>query len=121
MKKQEHIENQIDRALNSLEGIQRAEANPYLYTRIKARLDGKEGAFWNVAANFLTRPVAVMATFLFLVIMNITFIVESRRHDVQPTAAEQTDETQLVASDYNMAQTAFYDQTFEMNEAVSKK
>jgi hypothetical protein len=36
-----NIENMIEDTLNSLDGVQRAAANPYLYTRIEQRLKNR--------------------------------------------------------------------------------
>lgn len=119
MNKKEHIENQVERALQSLDGVQRAVANPFLYTRVKARLDADERGFWNVAANFLSKPAVLIASFLLLVSLNSVFILQTREKSADLQA--DSDETQYVANDYNLAQTAFYDQTIDQNDAVAPK
>jgi len=42
--KHQNIQQQIEQTLNSLDGLQKAEANPYLYTRIEQRLKNKQPA-----------------------------------------------------------------------------
>ena len=60
--------------------MQRAEANPYLYTRIKAKLNNAGSATaWELIARFLTRPVvAVLAVFLLLAI-NASVIMKGKQ------------------------------------------
>ena len=36
------LHNRIEQTLSSLDGMQRAEANPYLYSKIKNRLQGEK-------------------------------------------------------------------------------
>ena len=38
MKNTEHINNEVNKTLSSLDGIDKAEANPYLYAKITERL-----------------------------------------------------------------------------------
>jgi hypothetical protein len=41
MKRNLQIEEQVDAAMRSLDGLQPAEANPYLFTRIQQRMQNK--------------------------------------------------------------------------------
>ncbi len=71
--------NRIEEILNSTDGMQRAEANPYLYTRIKANMANSPSATsWELVARFLTRPaVAIITVFMFLAV-NVSVIVKER-------------------------------------------
>ena len=44
MNKQEHINKLVEEALGSVDNISRAEAKPYLLTRIRARMDRATGS-----------------------------------------------------------------------------
>jgi hypothetical protein len=47
MGKEDLIENEIEKTLNSIDGIGRAEANPYLYSKIMNRMDEPGDAIKN--------------------------------------------------------------------------
>ena len=68
MKQQRDIEKRVEDALNSLDGIQRAEAQPWFFTRVKARLlKEDEKTRWETISTFLSKPaVAIAGLFLIL-------------------------------------------------------
>lgn len=68
MKQQSDIEKRVEDALNSLDGIQRAEPQPWLFTRVKARLlKEEEKTRWETISSFLSKPaVAIAGLFLIL-------------------------------------------------------
>lgn len=68
MKNKEHIHQEIDKTLESLEGIRRAESNPFLYTRIKARMQEQTG--WEIITSFLSRPVIAFAIMITVLAIN---------------------------------------------------
>jgi len=61
------VQNDIEKTLNSLEGIQRAEAKPFLHTRAEARLEqhlkaDKYRFVWKYATLFLVMLLINLAT-----------------------------------------------------------
>ena len=48
------IQEEVEKTLESLDGIQRAVANPYLFTRIEARLEKEEKSFWSRTLTFIS-------------------------------------------------------------------
>ena len=60
--------------INSLEGIQRAEPPPFLYTRVYARLLARQNSTELTLFSFVTRPAFVMAIALLIVLMNGYFM-----------------------------------------------
>jgi len=60
MKQGHNWELKAEEALESLNGIQRASANPFLYTRIRATLAEHQNK-WSRIANFIGRPVIVFS------------------------------------------------------------
>lgn len=109
MKNKEYIQREVDRTLNSLDGIQRAEANPFLFTRIKARLSKEERSFWNRAFVFLSRPAVSVSAIVIAVIINAAVLFESRSESVQNTQ----DDEQVFASEYNLSTNTIYDATVD--------
>ena len=60
MKSGSDIEKRVEEALNSLDGIKRASPQPWLFSRIKARLsreEAEERTVWGTVGSFLSKPV----------------------------------------------------------------
>lgn len=67
MKQQSDIEKRVEDALNSLDGIQRATPQPWLFSRVKGRLLKEEKTKWETISSFLSKPaVAIAGLFLIL-------------------------------------------------------
>ena len=91
--------------LDSLNGIQRAEAKPFLFTRIQARLmDEAEDSFWSRAVEFFSKPVTIAFLVLSILIMNYFIINSPVSTNDQPTVSGITlsDYSLNVASYYNL-------------------
>ncbi len=59
-----------EEVINSLEGIQRAEGSPFLFTRIQARMKKEENRPEMVFFRFITRPAFALAIALFFIAIN---------------------------------------------------
>ena len=94
MKNKQQILQEVEKTLNSLDNLQRAEANPFLFTRIKAALTKEEKSPWEKAIGFLARPVVAIATIFLILLINLAVFFTS--------SSQQTsdDEQQLYASEY---------------------
>ena len=58
MKQKMDIEKRVEQTLNSLDGIQRASPQPWLFSRIKGRLMQQDDkTVWGVIGSFLSKPV----------------------------------------------------------------
>ena len=55
MTQKEKIQQEIEKTLESLNGMKRAEANPFLFTRIQARMQRKAG-WWDRTFSFSSKP-----------------------------------------------------------------
>jgi hypothetical protein len=94
-----------DEVLQSIDGMQQAKANPFLYTRILAKVQETANP-WEKVARFITRPAfAVAATLLFLA-LNIWVAFAQNDKKVTP----KTESVQLLASDYTMHQYQLIDE-----------
>ena len=69
MTQQEKIQQEIEETLKSLDGVKRAEANPYLFTRIKARMNKRTGA-WERTFSFVSKPLVALAVLALVMAMN---------------------------------------------------
>lgn len=83
MEKRNKIENEIEKTLESLDGIRSAEASPFLFTRIEARLEKPE----NNGVNII-RYVVIAAVIL---ILNVFSILVYRSTSVDANSSGQTE------------------------------
>ena len=78
MKNNKPIENKIEEAFNSILLIKRAEPQPYLLTRINARIDKQVKSIWENAAGFISRPLVMMLGLFLIIVINISVILVSK-------------------------------------------
>lgn len=69
-------QNEIENIFNSLDGIQRAVAKPFMHTRVQARLRNEEKNVWSKISAFIVRPVVAFATVIIILVLNY-FIVKN--------------------------------------------
>lgn len=67
---------EIDEILNSLDGIARAEARPFMHTRVMARVQD-ENSFWTKAVGFIARPAVAIACVLVVLMANTYTVMNS--------------------------------------------
>ncbi len=70
MKQKKDIERRVEETLNSLDGIQRAEPQPWLFSRVKGRLEQEEKTAWGTVGSFLSRPVIAIAGLCLILLLN---------------------------------------------------
>jgi hypothetical protein len=95
------IEEQVEKTINSLDGIERAKSNPFMYTRIQARLQDTDNSQWGAAARILNRPVFALATLVFVILINALFFLQSNEPAQVNT---MQDEDQMFAREYTVSQ-----------------
>lgn len=88
MKNRKQIEQEVEKTLESLDNVSRATANPYLFTRIKARLQNPQ-TVWEQISSFISRPVVAMATLILIMAINfwVVFSSNSKSSDNETVAA----------------------------------
>jgi|SRR5687767_2162030 len=97
------IQQEVEKTLQSLDGVQRAEANPYLFTRIKARM--KKNTSWERISSFVSRPVIAFATLLLVMMINAFVVLSSDNNEGNGTEIAITD----IAEDYKLATSTNYE------------
>ena len=110
MKNKRQIEQEVEKTLDSLTGIQRATANPYLFTRIRQRMQKKDKSFWEMVSGVITRPAIAIAAILVIIVINLTVFFQSQQGQTPPASQEGE---QLFASEYNLSGTTIYDATVD--------
>ncbi|WEK35686.1 MAG: hypothetical protein P0Y53_24635 [Candidatus Pseudobacter hemicellulosilyticus] len=97
----------IEEVLNSLDGLQRAQAPAFFYTRLRARMDNElENARSGLLGRLLTRPALSLSLAAIIVLLNITTITRMWNQDSQYTESSQ----QTATTDYALATYAVYDE-----------
>jgi len=90
METRNKIEDEVEKTLESLDGIKRAEANPFLFTRIEARLEKPE----NNGAHII-RYVLIAAVIL---VLNVFSILVYRSASVD---AGKSGQTETIVQEFN--------------------
>jgi hypothetical protein len=75
MKMKKDIEQRVQEAMDSLEGIQRAEPQPYFYTRLTARLQRDEKTIWETMGSFMARPAVAVAGLCLILVLNVALLL----------------------------------------------
>ena len=96
----------IEKTLQSIDGISKAEMPPFFYTRLQAKLEKKQAvsnAFWLV----LGKPAVSLVTLSLLVVLNIAAIRYFTKSSKQ-TVTEQSSGIQKFAQEYNLTTSSVY-------------
>lgn len=80
----EYVNEKIERVLNSLDGIQQAEAPNFFHTRLKAKMEKK---LLQQPSGFVARrPVVILSALLLLLAFNITFLLPAKQYNNETEA-----------------------------------
>jgi hypothetical protein len=102
MNSQSDIGKKADKALESLEGIQRAEPQPYFYTRLTGRLRRNEKTLWETMGSFLAKPAVVAIGLCFVFVFNAIILYRQDSVTISSSASLQT-EQQVTDNEYVLA------------------
>ncbi len=96
---------EIEKTLQSIDGISRADMPPFFYTRLQAKLDNTSSSnnFWMV----ITRPAVSLVTLSLLVILNIaaiTYFIKSPKKSGQLESSG----IQTFAQEYDLTVSSVY-------------
>ena len=78
----ERSENNIEEILNSLNNIKRAEARPFMHTRVMARLQ-EEKSVWGHVISFVARPVVAVACMVAVIATNLYFVATTEQEQTE--------------------------------------
>ena len=107
MNKQAHFSKKADQALESLDGIKRAEPRPFFYSRLIGRLQGAERSWWETTGSFLAKPVMVVACLALVLIFN-AFILFNQDANTGQSVAGTNSET-VADNEYIVASNSSFD------------
>jgi len=100
MKSREQIQNEVERTLESLDGLERAETTPFFYTRLMARLETAPVGVWNQWMAFIARPVVSLSILFLFLLMNGYLLINK---------ISEENEQGPQASDYVAQQITYFD------------
>ena len=99
------LQNKIEDTLSSLDKVEKAAPAPFFYTRLMARLSGSKQDSWQRFSTFISRPKAVIAGMMLIILINI---IGAYANVNNPPAVEQPELT--TTDEYNqVVATNFYD------------
>ena len=105
MQEKNDMDNRIEDIMNSLDGISRAEANPFLYTRIQARLQRSKSGLERIAL-IAGKPAFAM---LILLVVLTTNLMVMLRGSAEASAVKQEQTQFAVADEYHLDVPSLYD------------
>lgn len=103
---QKFTQEETEAALQSLDGINRADVPPFFYTRLQAQLD-KRSAPANHLWMIITKPAISLVTLSLLVILNVTAISYYMRSSKKANSNPSTG-IEAFAQEYDLSATSLY-------------
>ncbi len=107
------IGNKVDKTLASLDNVQRAQANPFLFTRIEQALN-KSPEKSGLLAIF-NRPAFAIAGLVLVVLMNSVIFLRNSDTSTGPSAITTQDDEQQFAREYSYG-VSTADRFYSLNE-----
>jgi hypothetical protein len=98
----------IEEVLGSLDGIRRAKAPAFFYTRLMARMENEQEVAGGVIGRWLTRPALTLSLATVILLLNIAVILQSWKQDASST--NMAESAQIAVADYPMATYPVYDE-----------
>lgn len=95
-----------EEVLNSLEGIQKAEPKPFLFTRIQARMANEDNSFVYTVVRFMTRPVFALSFASLFFFINGYLLI----NQINASQSNTDEMGQPIAAEYVMHTVNPYDQ-----------
>ncbi len=104
---------ETDNILNSLDGLQKASAGHFFYTRVHSRLQKEEMGSWGRLAYFITKPSIALATLFLIFLLNAAAFFYHKASSSGIAAKDLSE--QLTTDDYNttLAANSYYDENTE--------
>ena len=99
----------IDELLSGLDGVQRAKAPAFFYTRLRGRMERELENAGGPLVRLLTKPVLTLTLAAIVLVLNATTVLEMWQQD--KTVATENTQQQLIASEYPMGTYPVYEET----------
>lgn len=106
MKQIPDMEGRVEKALESLDGIQRAAPQPYFYTRLRGRM-ARENREWGGIVGVISKPLFAIAVACAVLVVN-SWIFFKTDVNVKPVNTAQSVASSDIPEEYNVAVNTFY-------------
>ena len=105
----DNFDKKINEDFSSLDGMQRAEAPSWFFTKLEARMlqqANNSKSSWENVSSWLTRPVVILAGLCLIIFINasVLFFTPSPSKDSLAVVSEQTS-----SDEYNQVSTTLFD------------
>lgn len=100
------INKKIEEILNSADGMSKASARPFLFTRLEARMKNEKTLWWKISS-LVSKPLVALACIFFVIMINAMVIFFSYRSS--GNNASQNGNELAAADEYSQVSTALYD------------
>ncbi len=90
---QKNINHKIQKALDSLDGMDKASVKPFFFARLEARMNS-EKSIWGNVSSFVARPAIAFACICFIIMVNAAVIFSSAKSNA--VSSSQNDEIATV-------------------------
>ena len=107
MKEHRKIEQQVDEAMDSLDGITRAKANPFLFTRVEAKLRQGRRSVWDTVTSYISKPAVALAM-LCMVIFSNAVVMYWQSGPGNTTTVTSGDQPIALTEEYSLNVSSFY-------------
>jgi hypothetical protein len=101
MNRQSDTGKRINDTLGSLEGIQRAEAAPWFFARVKARLEREKHNIWETTGSYMARPAIAIAGLVFILCINAFILFQKDTTEPAHSYAVQNTEEEIMLTAAN--------------------
>jgi len=105
MNKKENIQQKIDATLSSMDNAQRATPQPFLLTRIMAKINAAKETSWEKTGRLISRPSFAIAGLSALILLNV--LVITLHHPTNNSSDEQA--SFVTTGDFSSANTTIND------------
>lgn len=96
-------ENKVDEILNSLDGMKRAEARPFMYTRVMARLQEDDvKSVWGRTVAFIARPAVAFACLAAVIVTNLFFVYDLEKSETETVTTSASSVSEEFLQNDNM-------------------
>ncbi len=101
----QQLNKEIDKAMQSLDGIEKASPRPFFFTRLEARMQ-REKSRWEAISSFLAKPVVAFASICLIVMINAAVIFSSSN---SKNSTDQQNTELATADEYNSVSAPLYE------------
>lgn len=98
MKSTKDITQLVEETFQSIDGMQRAAAPHFLYTRIQCAMEKEPVSFFNRIVMILSKPVVAIVCFIIILTIN-SFVVIQQEKMISSTNNEE----QLISQEYSVS------------------